>query len=216
MSGAPVCSKDGRYIALSSRLKSPTSENLGWHTGIIDRSDNSFSVIGDYVYNARHVSWSPDGEDVVFMHLPLQDRPGVFQIFRVQLDDPESYLNLTENSSFSGKYPKWSPVSNEIAFACSEGEDEDRVWSLCLSDSDQKGISVLLSEIGFGPESGGRAGDRTGYFITPSWSPDGSHLAFASNMDGNWEIYVFEMATGQYFNLTNTPEVDEMQPRWGS
>jgi hypothetical protein len=42
----------------------------------------------------------------------------------------------------------------------------------------------------------------------PSWSPDGSLLAFASNRSGNFEIYVRRIEGGQEINVTNDPGED--------
>ncbi len=42
----------------------------------------------------------------------------------------------------------------------------------------------------------------------PTWSPDGSLLAFASNRDGNFEVYVRQVAGGQEVNVTNNPGQD--------
>ena len=45
----------------------------------------------------------------------------------------------------------------------------------------------------------------------PTWSPDGSLLAFASNRSGNFEIYVRRVQGGQEINITNDPR-DDFQP----
>ncbi len=37
---------------------------------------------------------------------------------------------------------------------------------------------------------------------SPAWSPGGQQLAFASRRDGNWELYILEMATGEIRRLT--------------
>jgi eukaryotic-like serine/threonine-protein kinase len=47
-----------------------------------------------------------------------------------------------------------------------------------------------------------------GFSEWPSWSPDGSLLAFASNRSGNWEIYVRRVEGGQQVNITNDPGED--------
>lgn len=46
-----------------------------------------------------------------------------------------------------------------------------------------------------------------------TWSPDGTQIAFQTNRDGNWEIYVYDVATGEERNLTNA-ESSEMYPNW--
>ena len=48
----------------------------------------------------------------------------------------------------------------------------------------------------------------------PAWSPDGQQIAFASNRDGNFEIYVMDAeGTGVPVNLTNNAAVDR-DPAW--
>ena len=42
----------------------------------------------------------------------------------------------------------------------------------------------------------------------PSWSPDGEHIAFSSEKDGNFDIYVMEADGGNPRRLTNHPEDD--------
>jgi TolB protein len=49
--------------------------------------------------------------------------------------------------------------------------------------------------------------------ITPSASPDGTRLAFASNRDGKWDIYILDLVTGKTSRFTDTPEYDA-SPSW--
>lgn len=49
--------------------------------------------------------------------------------------------------------------------------------------------------------------------ITPALSPDNNRIAFASNRDGYWDIYVMEIETGDVSRLTNTPTYDA-DPTW--
>jgi TolB protein len=49
--------------------------------------------------------------------------------------------------------------------------------------------------------------------ITPALSPDGAYLAFTSNRDRQWDLYLLEMASGKIIRLTNTPQYDGA-PSW--
>ncbi len=49
----------------------------------------------------------------------------------------------------------------------------------------------------------------------PSWSPDGSKITFASNRDGNNEIYVMDADGSNQVNLTNNVWGNDNAPDWG-
>ena len=46
------------------------------------------------------------------------------------------------------------------------------------------------------------------YSESPTWSPDGSLLAFASNRSGNFEVYVRRVEGGEPINITHNPGQD--------
>ncbi|MEE8575969.1 MAG: DPP IV N-terminal domain-containing protein, partial [candidate division Zixibacteria bacterium] len=48
---------------------------------------------------------------------------------------------------------------------------------------------------------------------SPSWSPDGGKIAFASRRDGNWEIYVMNADGTEQTRLTNNNSSDG-GPSW--
>jgi len=49
--------------------------------------------------------------------------------------------------------------------------------------------------------------------ITPSVSPDGNKLAYSSNRDGQWDIYILHLESGEIKRLTQTAEF-EASPAW--
>ncbi len=51
--------------------------------------------------------------------------------------------------------------------------------------------------------------------VMPALSPDGSRLAFASNRDGFWDLYVMDLAAGQTTRLTMTKAYDG-SPSWSN
>jgi TolB protein len=49
----------------------------------------------------------------------------------------------------------------------------------------------------------------------PSWSPDGNQIVFASNADGNFELYTLDLRTGTTSRLTRTLyPVQNLDPAW--
>ncbi|HET8564746.1 MAG TPA: DPP IV N-terminal domain-containing protein, partial [Candidatus Binatia bacterium] len=49
--------------------------------------------------------------------------------------------------------------------------------------------------------------------ITPSASPDGEKVAFASNRSGYWDLYLLDLGSGETSQLTDTPDY-EGAPTW--
>jgi Tol biopolymer transport system component len=49
---------------------------------------------------------------------------------------------------------------------------------------------------------------------SPSWSPDGTTIAFSSNRDGNWEIYVMNADGSGVTRLTTNRSADDASPVW--
>jgi TolB protein len=49
--------------------------------------------------------------------------------------------------------------------------------------------------------------------ITPSIHPDGHRIAFSSNRDGQWDLYLMDLNDGKVSRLTDTPEYDA-SPSW--
>jgi Tol biopolymer transport system component len=49
--------------------------------------------------------------------------------------------------------------------------------------------------------------------VMPTFSPDGSRIAFCSNRNGNWDIFVMAASGGQALQLTGDPS-HELHPTW--
>ncbi len=63
--------------------------------------------------------------------------------------------------------------------------------------------SLPLARLTFGPWDD----------LMPALSPDGHRLAFSSNRNGYWNLYVMELSTGQIFQITDSADY-EAAPSW--
>lgn len=211
--GVATCSHDGQTIAFSTYS---SEQKIAWAIGTIERNDSSPQfrpITSDGYAVGGNVSWSPDDQAVVFNHYIESEKAN--HIYRVNLDDPYDYIDLSGSYGGNNKYPAWSPDGKWIAFACGKTFGDNRTWSLCLTPSGSSRIDVVLEDLHVGDEKS-EDGQFKRHAVTPSWSPDSKWLAFSSDMDGDFDIYIYSLANHDLINLTDDWTSDEMDPSWGS
>lgn len=86
--------------------------------------------------------------------------------------------------------------SSRVVFSWNRDGDFD----LFLLDGDTLKVVAQLTD--------NRASD-----LSPTWSPDGSQIAFTSNSDSNWDVYVMDIGGKGATRLT-TSDVYEGNPVW--
>jgi hypothetical protein len=86
-----------------------------------------------------------------------------------------------------------TPLAGRIAFS--------NLASISVINPDATGFKTLVD--------GGRGWE----YRSPTWSPDGSRIAFASNRDGNWNLFVMEADGSWVTPLTRGTGSDD-QPAW--
>lgn len=143
-------------------------------------------------------SWSPDGTRVAFD----SDRSGNYDIY-VMNADGSGLVRLTDDPSHD-VFPVWSPDGTRIAFASLRAETDPACdpcnWELYVMQADGSGQTRLTND---------PAED-----FGPTWSPDGTRLAFDSNRDGSYNIYAMNVdGSGDLTNLTQDPSGS---PAWSN
>ncbi len=113
-------------------------------------------------------------------------RSGNLDLWVMNLADLDSLTQLTTNPAADVE-PRWSPDGSMVLFGSPEG---DRMNDLFIINADGTGRRRLLEWPG-------------SHEWGAAWSPDGKYIAFTSEKDGNYQIYVMPFdAEGEPVNLT--------------
>ena len=151
----------------------------------------SFNQFGDI-----YVSWSPDGTQLTFN----SGRDGDNEIFIMNADGT-NIRQLTAND-VDDMAPRWSPSGEKITFY----SDLDGNFEVYTMDLERSNIQQLTTDHGI-------YGDYERIFITLDWSPDGEQIVFASDRDGDKEIFIMDADGTNIHQLTSNEENEEF-PDW--
>jgi TolB protein len=94
--------------------------------------------------------------------------------------------------------PTWSPDGTRIAFR-RESETFLNSFDIWMIDSDGSGLTRLTT---------------TGDAGTPNWSPDGTEIVYNDSNDGDWEIYVLQVASPSTIRKLTDDTNQDLAPDW--
>jgi dipeptidyl aminopeptidase/acylaminoacyl peptidase len=187
-------SPDGRRIAyVCKRLDSDKNDYVS-HIELWEDGESRAYTAGEKDSAPR---WSPDGRTLAF----LSGREGKSQIFLLPSNGGEP-RRLTDAKLGAGT-PVWSPDGRWIAYAgpvsCfpDEEEGDDKPAPTHVIDRavfkldgtgliDRRRTHLFVIDVASGESTQLIDGDVNEG--APVWSPDGTHIAFASDRDPEWDL----------------------------
>ncbi len=150
---------------------------------------------------------SPDGNYVAY----TTDEAGNLDIAILPLAGGN--VNRVVTHPADDAHPRWSPDGTRLAFVSARGRPGGYLTTVGGLGSVSTYIAAVNADLYLVPALGGAASklaDRAAY---PTWSPDGSALAFQSDRDGQWHIWRMPAAGGEPVKLTDGDGMD-FQPAW--
>lgn len=179
----PAFSPDGTRIAFM------TNRDGNMEIYSVNRDGSGLRRVTRHPGNDSTPTWSPAGNQIAF----TSDRSGSPQIYIVDADGMGQPRRITSESW--ADRATWSPAPyNEIAYAGRNGPGFDiKIFSL-----EQGQIRTVT--------------DSTGSNESPSWAPNGRHLAFASTRAGRTQIFTIARDGNDLRQVTKAG--NNVQPSW--
>jgi dipeptidyl aminopeptidase/acylaminoacyl peptidase len=158
----PAFSPDGKQIAFCS------TRTGSWNIYVMDTEGRNTTTVTTGVTQCVHPSYSPDGSRLVYSALGA--RSNQWEIWTVTLATGE------RRQIGYGLFPSWSPNKDvdRIAFqrARQRGSRWFSLWTLDLINDEAHRVTEV-------------AVSANAAIVSPSWSPDGKRLVFATILDPN-------------------------------
>lgn len=136
----------------------------------------------------RDPAWSPDGDWIAFGS--ARDG-GTNDIWIIPAGGGTPW-QFTNDATYSTYEPCWSPDSGWIAYI-----KNNQVWKKTITG----GVDIQVTNV-------------SGFVGNPSWSPDGTTIAFEHQPSGgNYDIWTVPAAGGTAVQFT-TDEESDLEPSW--
>jgi Tol biopolymer transport system component len=136
-------------------------------------------------------SWSADGRRIVW----AGKRYGTFDLYVLTLPSRVTRLTRTRDADFS---PEWSPDQRQIAFTRTNRKGNAEIYVLTLASRSLRRLTTNPADDS-----------------NPTWSPDGTTIAFVSDRSGSPAIWTVPAKGGRATPFSEGRDTVDLGPAWG-
>lgn len=180
----PVWSPVGGNIVYES------NRDGNWNLYMFNVQSGTEKRLTDGQGNEINAAWSPDGKQIAFQ----SDQDGFWQIY--EMDVATLATRLLSDGVGDDHGAQFSHDGQHIVFHSLREGFNSVIFTM---NADGSGVTAIS--------------DPAGNAINHAWSPDDRFIAYQSNVDGDEDVYVYELATKLTRKLTDNV-INDYAPTW--
>jgi Tol biopolymer transport system component len=184
----PSVAPDGKHIVFSRQQLEPKNKPRLWVMDI-DGSEAHPLTPREFALECDYPAWSPAGSVIAFRAGPDTNSGGIWLIGA----DGKNIRRLTDEKKSDDMYPTWSPDGSWMVI--SRGPTTQEPTTVDNSEENARPFTSL----------GGAA---------LAWSPDGKWIAFTSNRERGYAVYLSRAIGGPAIRVTAPASADKNHPSW--
>ncbi len=161
------------------------------HINVIDIATQETVQITQGNFSVDSLSWSPDGEKIVFSARPTPKIQDLFNtdIYTVHVNSKD-IKKIIQNEG-ADTWPKWSPDGEMIAFVSNDGRNEWIAnWHICVMPA-KGGISRNITK------------KFEEYITSCTWSSDSKTLYFQASQGVTTQLFAVFVETGKIKQISS-------------
>lgn len=181
----PVFSPDGQHLAFTRAQTQRTQDVYLLHLA----TETSRRLTADY-RDLKSYTWLPEGQHLIFS----SDRSGSYALWQLGIDGKN--LHPLTPGRWNLKEPSFA-ASGHLAYE--RWRYDTNIWQTDLTEAARPDAALLTS---------------TRWDQEPSFSPDGTRLAFVSNRSGPYELWTSQADGSDLRQITQLDGPVVSAPRW--
>jgi TolB protein len=188
----PAISPDGTTLLFEVRVYGPGSDEPQKQT-LVAINPNTRAQRTLYTADTNrsdHPAWLPDGSSYVY----ASDSPGAWSLVRALTAAPNAAVGVIASGEIAPNvsFPSVAPDARRVTF-CTRLRGQ---WTVAVINIDGSHLTLL------------------GEGSQPSWSPDGSRIAFSRQVGEHVQLFIVNPDTGSDLVQLSSGEWDNEFPSW--
>lgn len=213
----PAAAPNGRQLVAFARDMDPNPDPTAVQFDIFSMLPNGTfqtNLTPQTASQEIQPTWSPDATQLAF----ATNRDGNYEIYKIHADGstPTRITTVSPKNAFA---PRWSPTNPNLLIFVTTNDTAPNALDIWKINADGTGLTNLTQRPNF---DDGAVSPITNLPSPPSWSPDGTKIAFTSNQTGSLDIFVMNadgtnivsLNTFASSSTANLPTSNEFDPFW--